>query len=248
MGTPVEEGLATGQPSPSETGQPVQEQGQRGVPTGTNPPATSGAGAQAQEQPTSGQRPAIDEAEIRRRVEQSERDKIRHQAMLDAQAAMKRQQEYEAEQRRLAEMDDEEFGQYTRQAQQEQARVFQIRQQVAQEQWATIHNQVLSTIDPDLRDELDQRGQRGEFTNYADFLKAAQEAQLQKRLAAELKKREKEIRDAVQKEYTAEGVENDPGPVTGSGTPTSRTKHMPNEQLISVGFAEALERQRRGRR
>jgi len=252
MGDLVEEALAE-QGTSSEAKPPVQDQGKRGVSEETNTLTDSEAErAQVQEQPTTGQKPAIDEAEIRRRIEQSERDRIRHQAMLEAQQKLEAQRAYEAEQKRLAEMDDEEFGQYMRQMQQEQARLTQIQQQVAMQQWATYHNQFLSTIkDPDLRNELEQRGQRGEFQSYTEFLEAAQRAQLEKeleaKLAAERKRLEKEIRDAVQKERTAEETENDSGPVIGSGTPTSYAERMTSDQLIATGWQEEIERSRRGR-
>jgi len=185
------------------------------------------------------------------RARQSAADRAKHEALVE----FKRQQENEqarareqAERERLAAMDDEELGTYTRQ-QQQQAAFRQQAEQLAAERLGTAASQtqedVLAKIkDDDIRAKLVSKF--SEAKTLTDFVLAAAEAIAAEQVARESPKLEKKAKEAAIKEATADVVET-LAPELGTGSASGSLRKMSRDQLLREGYAEAVAAQKKGR-
>lgn len=202
------------------------------------------------------------EEEVRQiefRARQSAADKARHEALMEFQRKMAeeaRKQQLEEEAKRIEEMDDEELGAFYRERRRQELEEFQRQQEVqrhlheALAQWAmNFQNRVLSTIkDEETKADLEKRLANDEFKTPEEFVEAVVSARAKEIAQRDLSKKAKEIREAAQKEVTAEIIESAVVPEIGVGTPAPTSRKMTVDELLSAGVAEALERARRERR
>jgi hypothetical protein len=218
--------------------------------------AASGAGAQVQEQPNAtvpqeGQRPQeiLGDPELReqyRRQVQSEADK----RALKIRQEMERQAQLAAQQKYLEEMDDETYGRTMRSQLQQQAYAQQVAQRAKADVLRTTYEQLmaqtLETVsDQKARADLQRRVEAGEFPSFGAFQAAAAQAEVDARLAKERARLEKQIREAAQKEATAD-VADTVAPMLGAGLPNKPDRKYTRDELISLGIAEAMEKARKG--
>ena len=231
-----------------ETPVRVEQGGDTSIPASPSP--VTGETAEKQPQVQSPKTYTEEEVQAREyRARQSAADKAKHEALLE----YKRQQENDqarareqAERERLAAMDDEELGTYTRQQQQEAA--FRTRaQQEAQQQLATAasmtQEEVLASIkDEDIRATLE--ADLGKAKSLTDFVKALGKAIGAEEVAKAAPKLEKKAKEAAIKEATAELVDT-LVPETGTGSASGSLRKMSRDKLLSEGFAEAVAAQRK---
>jgi hypothetical protein len=217
-----------------------------------SPSLTTGETAGEQQQVQSPKTYTEEEVKAREfRARQSAADKAKHEALLE----YRRQQENEqarareqAERERLAAMDDEELGSYTRQ--QQQANAFrQQAEQLAAERLGTAASQtqedVLGRIkDDDIRAKLVTKF--AEAKSLTDFVLAAAEAIAAEQVARESPKLEKKAKEAAIKEATAEVVDS-LAPELGTGSASGSLRKMSREQLISEGYAEEVRKAAKSR-
>ena len=235
-----------------ETPVAVEQGGDNTIPASPSPDAGDTAGKQPQVQ----SQKTYTEEEVKARefrARQSAADKAKHEALLE----FKRQQEAEqararerAEQERLAAMDDEELGSYTRQQQQEAAFRMRAEQQAAERlaAWATqMQDKVLASIkDDDIKADLEKKLERNEFKSVDEFILASAEAIAKELVAKESPKLEKKAKEAAIKEATAELVDT-LVPETGTGSASVSLRKMSRDQLLREGYAEAVAASRKGR-
>jgi hypothetical protein len=173
------------------------------------------------------------QAEIYRRA-QSMKDQELHRERLRAQQ--------EAEQRRIQEMDDEEYGRYLREQADMQSRL----QQEMTPRLARVLNDVRDTFlssieDEEARAEVTKREANGEFQTAKDFYRAVVEAQAKsltaKQLAREEARLKKELREAITKELTAEAADV-PTPEIGRGLAAPRYQDLHGIDAIKAGLAQ----------
>ncbi len=152
--------------------------------------------------------------------------------------------EQEEEQKKLQRMDDEEYGRYLRRQERLQQMAQPLLTQTLEKVFTDAQEQALSTIeDEEARAEVVTRLQANEFKSLPEFLKAVAQAQsavaTKKQIQREAKRLEKELRESIQKELTAEQAE-ELVPQLGRGVPTRREVH--GIEAISEGFAERLKK------
>lgn len=177
--------------------------------------------------------PAVDEVAIEKRY-QAIYDRRLDQERRRLEVQMQQQQQQAAQAAAVAEMDDEEFGRFMRENQRAQqatqAQIVQTLRGVYSEQTA----QVLGIVsDSKARQEVEERNNKGEFKSFGEFLHAAQEAELGARIEKSKAELEKQIRETVQKEMTAQNAASG-GVVLGSGMPTLKfdfEKLSPKEKI-----------------
>lgn len=181
-------------------------------------------------------KPAISPEEERRRLEQSLRDRIRHEERLALQREIEERQRREAEERerqRLAEMDDEDYGRYMRAKEREQA----LKQSALIESFRLIEREALAAIESDsVRQKIAEKLANGEFKSFREFQNAIVKAEAEELAARQLRQREKEIREAAQNGRIADLTELAP-PQTGIGVPTGalNLNKMSARDLIRLG-------------
>jgi len=240
-------------PKAQEMGEDVSREAQD-----IQPQSSATEGAKPQEQPEAGvspeagpepqkqeREPSIDidtilsrpevAEQIRRRV-QSEADKrlVRYQQQLEA------RRKAEEQQRRMEQMDDEDYGAFVREQQQMEGYARQRTQQMLAESYGKLTEQVLASVkDETLREQLAKRNEADEFESFDAFLDARDEAVLEAEKQKMASSLEKQIREAVQKELKAQEAEQARAPVLGSGLPTTQLdiKSMTPDQLIAAGLA-----------
>jgi hypothetical protein len=173
------------------------------------------------------------QAEIYRRA-QSMKDQELHRERLRAQQ--------EAEQRKLQEMDDEEFGRYQRQRAERDA----LLQQEMTPRLARVLNDVRDTFlaaieDEEARADVAKREAAGEFQTAKDFYSAVVDAKAKsltaKQLAREKSRMEKELRESITKELTAEAADV-PTPEVGRGLAAPRYQDLHGIDAIKAALAQ----------
>jgi hypothetical protein len=183
---------------------------------------------------------AAQETERIRREEQSRRDKMIHEERM----RLQRERAEQEQQRALKLMSDEDYGKVMRQRQRQQTEL----QRQAQSMFEAARSEALQAVeetvqDPQIRQDLETRLQRGEFQTWKDFQRGLIEAAANQRVAlmrAELEK-------AAINNATA-SVANQPRPDLRNAPPARNVQGRPlsPEQNIAQGFAEAIAKKRRG--
>lgn len=162
---------------------------------------------------------------------------------------LRQEQEAREQQRKIEQMDDEEYGRWQRQqARLQQATQAAVRETLAQVFTKAQERAVASIEDDDARAEVEEKLAANAFDEFEDFLDAVAEAKAKSKTAKEVakarKQLEKEIRESLEKERTAD--EANFAPEFGRGLPAARRK-LSGMQSISAGFAEELAKARKGR-
>lgn len=162
------------------------------------------------------------------RQAQSMKDKELLQERLKAQQ--------EAEQRKIEEMDDEEYGRHLRTRQQEQQ---SFQQQVGPVLYQMLTKQKEAALarisDPEARAKIEAANAQGKYQTFEDFLDACIDAESDVRGAKRAAKREKEIREAALKEQQAE-LSDVTYPQLGRGLPTARANDLHGLDAIKAGL------------
>ena len=164
------------------------------------------------------------------------------QAMKDREAHQERlRQQQEQARSKVAEMDDEEFGRHLRTTQQEQEAVRQQMTPVIGKLLTDAQDQALSQIsDEAIRAEVATKANAGEYKTFPEFLAACINAEAQQRTDKQVKrevaKREKELRESIQNELTADQADV-AIPQLGRGIPTSRVSDLHGIDAIREGLA-----------
>jgi len=234
--------------SEASTGQ-VQE-ATTSVPEGTNtetPSETPPEGAQEQpESPEPSEDVGVSDAEAQRRKLQSEIDKAANAARLQARQEFEAELKRKQEEARLQQMDNAEYGEYVRRAQQEQQRQRAIAQQAQMAMVTEMQKAVLAIVsDEKRRAELEQASYSQKFKTLPEFVKAATQMEAEDMAAKEIAKREKTLRKSLANEQKAKEAESG-GPVVGAGIPTQPFDQMTTMQKIAFGYAEERKRNKRG--
>ncbi len=170
------------------------------------------------------------------------------QSMKDKEIARLRQEQdaqrkRDEERRELEELDDEDFGRRIR----EQQRMDALISEHATARMLPVLGEVQSTAlsklsDAQIRAQIQERITSGEFTSLGQILDAVLEsetdARAQKAIAKMETKLRKEIREAIEKERTAEAADDDDAPpVIGSGLPTG-SRELHGTALLAAGVAD----------
>lgn len=185
--------------------------------TDRQPAASTAAPAGAQEDASQPAAPAqesggISEAERLRRLQQGLVDK----AVARALAEFARLEQQRAQQQRVADMDDAELGAEVRR----QKELAEYAEAVRARDLAVLREQTLAIVEDErAREALAEQERAGTFRSYAEFLRAAVEAQLGAEEPKLRSRLEREIREALTKELVAN--ESAGGPQLGSGNAPS---------------------------
>jgi hypothetical protein len=240
----------TEQVQPSTATTVAQEQGGEPVVTTTLPAATSEATSEGQEQ----QHGQVSAEEAQRRREQSIRDQARHEAMLEYQrkaAEQTARAEAERKQALMAQMDDEDLGRTVRddmakakQMRDDDQRIFR---EVSQRMEGLVTDALAGVKDEAVRKEFQDRAMAQTDLSFKEWHEALLAADRKVEVEREVKRREKEIREAVENEVRAKGFET-VVPQLGTGLPAGSLldpKKMSPQQKMVAGL-EAAEKRRRG--
>lgn len=243
----------------SEAIDQLQESG-----AGSAPAATSRDGQGVQEQkPTEAAQPDLDalKEQIRKetaervmREEQSKRDRMLHQMQMQYEAELNKRAEelarQRAEQTAVQNMDDEEFGRYTKQQLAEQAKQAEIARQkqaaaeeVTKSEMLKERQRILARIpskellDEFLRQENEKVHSFEEFKDFSvEFLADIKAQEKAAKLAAEAQKAQHNDNLAQQAALAA--------PVVSTGTYAPSTR-LSTDDLLSQGIDEAFEQKRK---
>ena len=183
---------------------------------------------------------------------------FRHaQSMKDKEIArIQREQEaarkQDEERRKLAEMDDEEYGRHVREQQQIETTVTE---RAIASMMPVLHNVQATTLgklsDPQIRAKVEQRIASGDLADLGQILdtvlEAETDARVQKATAKLEEKLRKDIREALEKEFAAKAAEDDDAPpILGSGLPTG-SRELHGTALLAAGVAEARRQVKKGK-
>lgn len=232
-----------------------------GIPSGTDylglqEQASAGATSEGQvgqaqeagagQNPFAGMTPEQIEQEVARRA-QSMKDRELHRVRMQMEQEIAQRAQMEAQQREWAELDDEEYGRRMRQLQQEQTQTGEQVRKALMGAFVQMQQDALSLVQSErTREALKARSDGGEFRTFADFHAAIVEAAAAEKIARERSALEKQIRGAAVREATADNI----SPILGAGIPTQSgvdVSKLSSEQKIALGWAQAIEAQRRSR-
>ena len=185
--------------------------------------------------------------EQQRRAWQSQKDRELHQAQMRWQQEQERLRRDAEERARLDGMDDEDFGRFVREQQQKQQELAEITRSSVTQSMLTVQQQTLDQIpDADVREQIINGINEGKYQNWGELQKALLDAVTEKRVAKTRAELEQSIREAVQRELTAQ-LADTPTPSLGTGLPTKSAQYLSTDDLLSQGYAERVASQRRGR-
>ena len=222
--------------------------GAQGNATQELPQGTAGQGNPANSQPETLTRQQAEEMlEQQRRAWQSQKDRELHQAQMRWQQEQERLRRDAEERARLDGMDDEDFGRFVREQQQKQQELAEITRSSVTQSMLTVQQQTLDQIpDADVREQIINGINEGKYQNWGELQKALLDAVTEKRVAKTRAELEQSIREAVQRELTAQ-LADTPTPSLGTGLPTKSAQYLSTDDLLSQGYAERVASQRRGR-
>jgi len=164
------------------------------------------------------------------RLAQSMKDKELNQERL------RRQQE--EEKRRLDGMDAEEYGLYRRQQEQDEGKIRagvtdQLGRLLGQMQRVAL-DQISSKA---VREQVEAKANAGAYKSFPEFFAACVKADADHKVQTQVGRREKQLREVITKEVTAEQV-GEMAPQLGTGVPVARTSEKHGRELLSEGIGE----------
>ena len=227
--------------SSSSTGEALQEPAAN-VPAGTtSPPASEGVKPIAREQVIAQPQPLSEEQIARVLASKQAQAAIYRQAqsMKDKelnQERLRRQQE--EEKRRLEGMDDEEFGRYQREQSQHQGLVRAGVQSQLAHTLAQLQQVAMAQIsNKAVREQVQTQADAGAFQSFPEFFAAVVKAEAEHKAQTQITRRERQLREAITKEVTAEQV-GEMAPQLGTGVPVARTSDKHGRDLLSEAIGE----------
>jgi hypothetical protein len=222
--------------------------GAQGDTTQELPQGTAGQGLPAQSQPETLTRQQAEEMmEQQRRAWQSQKDRELYQAQMRWQQEQERLRREAEERARQENMDDEDYGRFVREQQRKQQELAEITQYSVTQSMLAVQQQTLEQIpDADVREQIANGINEGKYQSWAELQKAILDAVVEKRVTKTRAELEQSIREAVQRELTAQ-LADTPTPSLGTGLPTKSAQHLSTDDLLSQGFADRVASQRRGR-
>ena len=207
-----------------------------------------GQGTPADSQPETLTRQQAEEMlEQQRRQWQSQKDRELYQAQMNWRQDQERLRREAEERARLEGLDDEDYGRFVREQQQKQQELTEITRNSVTQSMLAVQQQTLEQIpDADVREQIVNGINEGKYQNWGELQKALLDAVTEKRVAKTRAELEQSIREAVQRELTAQ-LADTPTPSLGTGLPTKSAQNLSTEDLLSQGYAEKVASQRRGR-
>jgi len=168
----------------------------------------------------------------------------RAQGMKDKELAQERRKaQQEAEARRRAQMDDEEYGSYTRAQEKRQE---DLRGGIAQALGGLIgqmRGQAASVIsNKKVREEMEAKS--SSYATFPEYARACAKAEADHQVELRMARREKELTESLTEKIRAEQVEQ-LYPAIGTGLATGRQPDIHGEQAIGAGLAAELAKKRK---
>ena len=208
----------------------------------------TGAGA-TQEQAATGVEQQLTQEQIDRLLTSNKDVQARvyqaAQSMKDRELYQERlRQQQQQQAAKIAKMDDEQYGQFRRSVEARSADLTNTTAGVMTRLLSEMQDKALGQISNKVvREEMLKKSQ--EFQTFPEFMAACIKAEAEYKADQTMTKREKEIRDAVQKEVQAEQADQ-LYPQLGRGAPRARTSGLHGQSAIAAGYKAALEKSRKG--